>query len=174
MRGLYHGGERARTWRRLLAVMPGRHAFGALCAIIALHGCTCDNAHPCSRCPAIAGSYAVTFNDVAGTSSASCASFGIGDPTGLLVINQEGATLQATLSGFSMTGTLFDTDDLAMAGLAVDGGITTTDSMSISARWAPGTADAGGSVTGTVNTQYQRSQQNAPANCIQALPFTAQ
>ena len=136
----------------------------ALCAF----GCD-DSGNPCTLCPNIAGSYAMALNDAAGSSSAGCATLGITDPTGPLVISQAAAGLSAQYGGFSLSGVLGATFHFTLSALRADGGSANSDSMNIQAAYDPNHADAGPWLSGTVSSQYQRTQ----AACSQVLPFTA-
>jgi len=75
----------------------------------------CSDAVPCSTCPAVGGTYALTWDDpvtvvcpVVGPSPAS------------LSITQMGSALSAIIDGVPLTGTLYDTYDLTLAGGTID------------------------------------------------------
>jgi hypothetical protein len=148
-----------------------RNRWLALWAVCGLHGCAGGDQTPCVNCPAIAGTYTVAFNSNGGSRSPGCSTLGIGNPQGSLFINQQGANLGgSSYSGFSLTGTLFDTYNFSLSGFDVDGG----NSMFLQGRFVPAAADGGSIQNGLVATQYQRTQGTGTVTCSQSLPFTAQ
>lgn len=142
----------------------------ALAAVIA--ACS-GNESPCTSCPQMAGAYLVSINDSMSTASSGCATLGVGDPQGLLSISQQGAGLNGSYSGFSLTGTLYDSFDFQLSGFQADGGVPTSNNLALSARFVPAAPDAGASLVGSMSTQYQGTTGGTSATCTQYLPFTA-
>jgi hypothetical protein len=117
----------------------------------------------------------VTITGTGGSATPGCATLGIGDPQGFLLISQQAASLSgSSYAGFVLNGTLFDTDNFSLSGFDYDAGTSLGDSMFLQAQFVPDPSDGGTIQNGMLTTQYQRTQGASAITCSQSLPFTAQ
>jgi hypothetical protein len=70
----------------------------------------CTDAQPCSACPQIQGTYALTWT----AGSSSCP--GSGPQPTVLTMTQVGSSLNSSIGGSTVQGTFFDTYDFTLSG----------------------------------------------------------
>lgn len=86
-----------------------------LAAALLAGASACSDAVPCSACPAIGGTYALTWADPV---TVVCPV--VGPAPSSLSITQMGSALSATIGEVPLTGTLYDTYDLTLVGGEID------------------------------------------------------
>ena len=126
---------------------------------------SCGDARPCSSCPAVAGTYALTLGEFQGSGEACATLPPPAAPTSLTLL-QSGSVLRATIAGESYSGTLLDTYDFSLLGAerAVDGG---TEDLHVRGRFIPGAADSG-----TLRGSFDTTSRRGGRLCDGTQPFT--
>lgn len=149
-----------RTVRRLAAA-----SCVILCAAALASSCGGDGTRPCSDCPDVAGTWALSF-EAGGTPPAACDQAGLSLPTDPLTLRQVGSALSASVSGAELRGTLYDSYDFNLNGRAEgDGGVSTTVSLNGQYVGPRPAIDAGEQLVGTyVGTR---------ADCILTRKYSA-
>lgn len=124
----------------------------------------CSTALPCTTCPPIDGTYAVTWKDDAGTPNAQCP----GPRVATWALAQRGTQVTSTIGDLTLGGTLYDSYDLLMSASSV------AVSYRLKALVIPeGTSlDAGVRLEGTFTTSQPSGDGGVP--CESAETFTAQ
>lgn len=136
-----------------------------LCAQLAA-GCA-TNAHPCTQCAPIEGSYAVSFADT--TPSGNCQNVSTPDG-GVLQINRQGSVLSGSFPGWSdLAGTLYDTGDFTLAG---SGDANPNSSVSMRATYLAAQRD-GGSATLDGTWLETHPGSTSGGDCSISRSFTA-
>lgn len=92
-----------------------RLSLSLLAVALLLAGCS--DAVPCTNCPKVGGTYTLTWGD-AGVTDQPCAA--PGPRPAMLTLEQSESRVNADLEGVRVSGTLYDSYDLAMTGLSVD------------------------------------------------------
>jgi len=135
-----------------------------LLAALAL-GVGCGDARPCSSCPLVGGTYALTLGEFQGSSEACATLLPPPAPTSLTLL-QSGSVLRATIGGESYSGTLLDTYDFSLLGAErqVDGG---TEDLHVRGRFIPGAADSG-----TLRGSFDTTSRRGGRLCDGTQPFT--
>lgn len=78
---------------------------------------SCSDAVPCTNCPKVGGTYTMAWGD-AGVTDQPCPTPGL--RPAMLTLEQNESRVNATLGEVRVSGTLYDSYDLAMTGLALD------------------------------------------------------
>jgi hypothetical protein len=117
----------------------------------------CSDALPCSRCPAIAGRYALSWESPSGTPSSACATLAPAEPPDALDLEQATASVTSHLDGIRLTGTLYDTLDFTLLGSnPVEGG--GADSVQLRAQFTAASSDGGvAQIRGRAVHTYRRT-----------------
>jgi hypothetical protein len=90
-----------------------------IAAVIVLALLACTNAAPCSVCPPLAGTYAVSW-ERALQIAAGCPLKGPQPLT--LTFAQAGSTASTIVNGVKLNGSVYDTSDFSLSGTTVEGG----------------------------------------------------
>lgn len=130
-------------------------------ALFALLLAGCSDAVPCINCPNVGGTYTLAWGD-AGVTDQPCAT--PGPRPAMLTLEQRESRVNADLEGQRLSGTLYDSYDLAMTGLSLD------VSYQLKALVIPtGTSlDGGIRLTGTLTTRRTGADGDA---CETRDPF---
>lgn len=145
-------------------------ALSILAAAVLVLACDSQN-QPCnSTCPAIEGTYAVTFQNV-GTAGG-CAALGQSLSNGPLAISRTLAVLHGTFGGRSdFVGEIYDNAQFTLTAQFADGGVD-SNRVSFTGTFVTDPFDAGaGSINGSFTADYERSGNN-PGSCGITASFT--
>lgn len=97
--------------------MTTRPSPRALLLLAAVVLAACSDAVPCTNCPKVGGTYTMSWGD-AGVTDQPCAT--PGPRPAMLTLEQSESRVNTTVADVRLSGTLYDSYDLAMTGLAVE------------------------------------------------------
>jgi hypothetical protein len=140
-------------------------------AFLVSPGCGGGTGSPCTNCPPIEGTYSLEF--APGTLPTDCTAIGVQLPRGPLEIERTGPTLNASLDGVELTGTLYQTYDFTLLSSPTprDGG---SDTWTLSGRYIPVLRDGGtAQINGTFSGNYTRTPPQGTRRCTMSRPYTA-
>lgn len=140
-------------------------------AFVVSPGCGNGTGSPCGNCPPIEGTYSLEF--APGTLPPDCTAIGVQLPAGSLEIERTGATLNASLDGVELTGTLYQSYDFTLLSNSGpgDGG---TDTLTLNGRYIPVVRDGGtAQLTGTFSGNYTRTPPQGTRRCALTRTYTA-
>ncbi|WP_147446957.1 hypothetical protein [Corallococcus sp. CA054B] len=142
-------------------------------------GCDESQSVACADdCPAVEGSYPLTFTGDAGLPS-ECVNLNVqplADGELLAIQRTEGGMLTGSLAGVMLTGQVYATGDLTLTGMPLpsgDGGVSTFFSITATHTGGPEDGGPGGSLSGNFTGQFSRIQGTSALRCNLARPFTA-
>ena len=147
----------------------GLVALGLALAVMTL---ACTDAVPCTSCPALAGSYAMIFQET--SRSADCATLPPPAPPSRLELTQAGSTGRATVGALDLVGTIYDTWDFVLSGTGSPDGGPASESVSVRGRFVapPSGHDGGSSIQGTWTAGADAQVTGTALSCSVELSFT--